>query len=859
MTDAWREWVSENPFLRHDLRRWKRRGYGWKLPLACAGLPALPVLALHGLYAFFPFLQSWFSLPQLGPVLFSLVSLVHVVAAAGFAATTFSLPREAVAGRLEFIRLLPLRSRELMVKLGLARAVLRVLPALVPLPLYLLLMAYGGVPLEDVAALYALFAAMLFAPPGFLEIHSALTVRRGTAVASPAAQGAAARNPVGFFWIIAFQGLFQLVLRTLMIPVFSAVWVRLKMALGPQLGALLPLSAVAAAARMLWQPAPFFGGVAAPFWLLSLYWAARWAARVVGYAELWSREPALQAQGAGRTAAVLPEATGRPNERRTRRALESVSGALLSITVAGYLWRPLVLTGALGDLTGSATPSGGMAALLLLLGGLGFLALFERVRADFRVEPAGLVRESAGLLVLSLERATAFLLLVSLLGGVLPWPEPAAALGLLALAAAGGLVFALGWRRVAGPVLSRPATTSLRTMAVLLLSLLWVATYAGPAAVLAYLPGRALPHLAVAWSPVYALLCLLPGLWRAPSPLPLPVSLALPALAGLLLLALSPRQAAATAEVVVERSGRDPVEAYLRRIADRWQNPLFGLAARRLARRPNGLTGRLLGALGLAIGLPFLLFAAPIIAIVSTRSGGGQTPASVWRALTHPFPVLGLTFGGVMALAAALLLLWFAIYAVGMALPQSVALENRVARQQGRLQYLLISPLEDRQVVLGILAAALADTLPSLGGMLLSSLFWVLMAVGVGAAWWWLPAWMVLALIGGNSVLLGALGAFDDWKTQAVFRRVLRVLLRVLFPMLILGLASVAMATTLRGGTPSWLRMALPRLLAALPWLLPVAAGTLAAIMLFTLPRAFRRAVAAVHACRTEEDLERAK
>jgi hypothetical protein len=836
----WHEWIADNPFLQRDLRRFRRSGYLWKMPLWTVAPPLLAVLGLHALYLR---MGGWGGI-SLGLVLLSAVSLLHVIAFASWSGAVFSLTKEAAADSLEFVRLLPLPRRELLVKIGLARAAIRLVPLLVALPVYLLLFSYGGIAPVDVAAVYALLALFLFAPPGVAEVTTALTTKQGGGnpeLAVKSSQQAATTN--GIVWMIGMQVTFQVLLRPVIGPLIWGAWSRLSSAIGPDLGRLLPLSIVAGTARAAWEPQWVFGWLLSPLLLLLPYWALRTVAHVASSAELWSREPTVQTGPQGRTTLVLDEESGRPDERRAAGRLNAVLGIGLLVLTTGLLWQSSIASGALGFLAGSSTPAGGLATLLIVCGGLGLLAALESLRsgkllrthpgrtAALRVATAGWGRWTAGVLVA--------LLLSALLGGIAPWPEPAWALGRLLLVAAATLLFASGWGLLNDqpPVEKAPPARQAVTW---VSALFWLASYLLPLTAMVR-PG--LPpafHLAAALSPIYAYLQLLPGGWRAPSPRPFAVSVALPAALGLLALLMAPRRRDAAERPASRR--KDPLEERVRAVAARWDNPALSLAVARLQRQSLGLTLRVLGATAGAFALT-LLIGVMVAAGMTARSG-----APWWTALPRPTPVAGLTAGALLGLGLSLGLLWLLAFMGATVVSAAVSTESSLGRQQRRLPYVLITPLAHRELMFGTLGSALLAAAPSMTGYALGSLFWLMFALAFGAPLWWPAAWVALASGGVAIAVHTALAGFEDWLKGRGLRYVIRAVPRAGCAVFIsIGWMVVAGVFGAQDRFPLFLQL--------LPW--GVAATVLLALA--TLPPALRRAEACVRTSRREDDLERTR
>lgn len=860
MTDLWRDWFVDNPFLKRDLRRWSRRGYGWKLPLVCAGFPALLVLFFHGLAAFgWPEWRRFLDRP-LGLLILSLLSILHAIIASTYVKTGYSLIQEATAERLEFIRLLPLGRRDLMVRLGIARGVLWLPLALLPLPIYALLLCYGVSP-DSVAGLYLIFAACLFVPPGFAEVNAALTARRGSGPQAGAVtqaqqmQAARSSGPLGAGvggWIV-IQWTIQFVLGPTLGRMIFTLWRRGAEAAGPYLGRLLPFSFMVVAGRLLWVEQPFYRWMLAPAVPFAVYWALRMLGRVVGQAEVWSREPEAYPTAFGRNLTLLSERTGRENERGTRHLIAALSGAVLCVTLAGLLWRQMALTGALGYLAGMSTPAGAVAALLVLFGFAGIVTPFERLRTRLRLaeDESPLWREAVSDTLRNLIWTGGVALLVCAFGQVSPWPEAAISFALLAAAAGAALVFAAGWREVLyrnqGDVASRELTAP-ATGGELLHTFLWMATYVAPMAVLSRQRMPDALHYLSAASPIYGFCTLLPGLWQSRNALPLEVALAIPTALGTLglLLASRSRKKVVPAARVVER--RDPIEIRLANRAAQVDNPILTLALVRIRRRPIGVAAQA------AFSFLWMQFLPLVLITLISSSIARRTGASMWELMSRP-AVGTLQWGGVAACIAGLGELLILMLGVAVSPMSAVALENVTARQQGRMHFLLISGITDRQIVTGVVGSALLASVPfalATGG---ASLTWMIAALTYGAPPWLLGVW----LWGIGVALVGSLHlsfrAFGGWKSppKEWFRRLLRWL-RVFVVWGAIWLV-ISQGRALYLWVMEVLRPVLPQVLLGLA--AAAVLGLIAGAAL--LPCRYRRALADIYACRVEDDMERAK
>ncbi|HTE20489.1 MAG TPA: hypothetical protein VK689_19150, partial [Armatimonadota bacterium] len=723
MMDLWREWITENPFLQRDLRRWSRRGYAWKIPLACVGFPALLMLGLLALFlAAPPFIRQLMDRP-FGLLLFTVVSFAHLAACATFWSAGLSLATEAATDRLSFLQLLPIGGRELVAKINVARALLRAAPAVAAAPLYVLLLSYGSVHPEDIVFFYALLAFLLFASPGVSEVSAALARAEKEDAAS------VRMKPSAGGWIVL--ALFQVGIQafsSLIKPFFMPLFRRMVAALGPEFRSLLPFHPLVAAERFLWLPQPFYQWVLPLFGLLLLCWVLRRVRSVTQAGERWDRGLHVEKPG-DEAASAAGEQGNRQRTSAARRALETLPSAVFSWTVIGLLWQPLIVNGALGSVLRQPTASGSVAALLVIPALLTVLVRFERLRGDSS-DPSGssalaLFRGACVALVTPIMRIAMIVAAASAVGGVAPSLKGAGVLAALLPLVVSAYVFALGWRAL---LVRKPGTWTLPSA--WLVGLLWLFSYALPLLVLLR---PALPqawHAVAACSPVHALLRLLPGLWPGSSPLPGQVSFLLPGVVGVLLLAVATRRGSALVPAETVPANRDPVLAYAQRQADRWSNPVFSLAVRRLLRSPTRLM--LWG-----IMAPVLLIVVPpgALWIMSLGIGAGKG-FSIVQEFARPVGKSGLLMGGVLGLVFAGILLLLPGLSCGLALMSSISTEKTEGEKQLRLPDLLISPLPDRQIVLGFLSAALLSVSPWIIAGVVASLFWSLVSLAYGTAWW---------------------------------------------------------------------------------------------------------------------------
>ena len=203
----------------------------------------------------------------------------------------------------------------------------------------------------------------------------------------------------------------------------------------------------------------------------------------------------------------------------------------------------------------------------------------------------------------------------------------------------------------------------------------------------------------------------------------------------------------------------------------------------------------------------------------------------ILQEFTRPIGSSGLLLGGVISLVFAGFLLLMPGLGCGLSLLSSISTEKTEGEKQHRLADLLISPLPDRQVVLGYLSAALLTVSPWLIAGVVASLFWSFVSLVYGAAWWWLLAelWAVLLVL--CLVLHVGLAGYTEWRRFPIVP-VLHILL-ILLP-LGAALAFVIIKTPLAATV------------AAL-------AATLV-LGLATLPLSYKRALVAVRTFRDEVD-----
>lgn len=838
-----REWLWENPFLLLTTRRRSARRWPWTTMLTSMGWTAAAWLVGYGVLASEALLGGLLAPGTEGTVLMGILVAAHATWLSVVGAKLhFSLSDEAVADRLSFLRLLPLDRRLLVARMGAARAVTRLVALLVPLPLYVLLLACGGLAPADAVAGWALLAVgLLGSTPAAEEIRAAYRSRRG--VTGDAASAYRSFAVTGY--MLTLQAWVFIVPRSsiggLLMKLARITARSLSPALGPSISSLLPLSVAAAAARMLWHPVPWFhtslvlaGPLLAAAGLLA---GARW----VRAAEYWAREAEPPVEP---PAGQLPEpAVAHAHELRQAAWLARAAGALLYLVLTGLIWQPLVRTGVLGLLVGRQTPDGALAALQCLAGGLVIAWGVAPQRGNAEDDCSGrAVREVAGgLAVVTLAAAAAALSGIGSPAGIL--------LNTLRLCATGVgvLAFGAGWRALSAqcssPLLAperRRVREGVRAT---------VAAAAGVLPLLVLLPLPPAWQLAGAWSPIGALLALLPGVWARPPVLPWIAAALLPAASGLLLrLAAGRRQPAlapATPDVggdvraatTVPRARRDVLERWVSRRAAEWDNPLLLLALARQRRHRLGLTVQLW--IGLAWGAGFL--ALPLAAMPAYAANMGMSYESWPGLLALPVEGTAVSIGALLGLGTGAVSLLILAAAFGMSVYTLVEQEIHDARLQERLGFLLISPLADQELALGALAAAATPSVATVLWCAAGFLAGTLLAVAAGA-----PAACVYSLLlalaaAAAAAVHAGLAGLARWWPAALPEPWWQGWLR--------ALGSLALGALFLGGLAAVVYVRDGRALAA-----ALLSTVITAILVRGIRFAWRRALAVVRACRCDID-----
>ncbi|MBM3459150.1 MAG: hypothetical protein FJX77_11535, partial [Armatimonadetes bacterium] len=355
------------PFFWLDFRRLLRKGALWRVLLITVALPAGAFALTAGVLTLLGGPEGRPGWPP-GPILFSVVAVFHGLGMLSLVTRLLTLHGEAAADRLDQLRLLPYTRQQLMLNLAGGRALLRLFTLAAPLPVYLLLMAYGSVALSDLVGLYFLLGLGLYGIPGRLEVTTALTSRT-LQQGQSREQGNPAVSMVAILLASSFQ-LLAPVLGRVMLQFFRGLEEAVRTVAGPDYLASLPGSLVGLCGQLVVTPLPFFGLPVHPLIPILAYSALRTVARLVDSSELWSREVQAGNGMVGVNSAVLLPETGRTDEQQRLAWLHAAQAVLLAVLLLGYLWNSTITTGTLGKLSGSATAGGALAACLVLWCGL---------------------------------------------------------------------------------------------------------------------------------------------------------------------------------------------------------------------------------------------------------------------------------------------------------------------------------------------------------------------------------------------------------------------------------------------------------------------------------------------------------
>ncbi len=847
MRQLWHQWFLDNPFLIWDLRRRLRKGYLWKVALGGVVLPSLILILSLALLQFGPeWLRASVARKE-GLALFIVLSFVHVAVAMTFSSGSMTLIAEAAADRLDFLRLTPRGRRELMLLMGLGRAVIRLVPLILPLPLYGLLLSFGKLQPEDVLGLYVLLSLFLFAPPNTLEITSALGTRHGMEAGTGKAAGgqAAAGITTGLAWPIMLQVILHLVIKPVIVPlarVFSSGW---QGAVGPDLGGWMPLALLAALARIVGSPQTFFHGHLAPFLPLLLCTALALWVRVLVGAELWSRECRVVPQGVGRVDVALAPETGRPEERRLADRVAGVNTLFAALMLAGFSW-PIIQRGALGKLVGSTTPEGSLVGLFVLFGGGYAIYAWERASRSGGVAihgPFGALRMELTDWIRGVVMGALVLGAAGLIGGVMPGARAVEILARLLAVGALAVFFGTAWQafvRRAVPDATTEGEFSNGGAWRIGGMLLWVAVYAGPLAALSLGGSKLVWHALAGWSPVYGILALVPGIWPSKAPLPLAAQLLMPLIAGGILWVLAPRSQRAPVEARPRR--QDRLERWLAARADQFDNPFVTLALTRMARKPTGFGAQV----GLSVG--FYLTVSIVLAIALLSGYSGRRGLSFTGVLFQPTPFGEMTVGALGALIGAGGGLLMLVQFWPTAIVTQVQAEHLKARTQGRIPFLYLTGISDESAVKGVIGTGMIAGAPFLIGFAITSLIWLIAAIALEAH----PAWSLFWLLGLVAAILQGLSqglrTFELWRLERKLREKFWT-----------GLTQVVSFLAWMGLIPLMVFLAMTQKVRVDHLILGYASLQLAATLyaLIRLKSTFKRAVGAVHASRHEADLER--
>ena len=757
-------WLRDNPFL-FKLGRAETRGLGLSLRLAAVvvllGGLLVGGLTLQNKYshttAFTVILHFVFQ-ASFPVVLFVVVSFVHVLLVANArTASSVVLADEARRATLPDLLMTPLRRAEMLLAMGVGPARAAGLLALAGLPVYALLGEFGGLTWQEIACFYLVLALLCYQPPAY-----AVPALSGLAPTpeSPAGQFAAVPNRRAMRRASYLGVGFPIVLGVLFFGRFlgslgggwlTHLFSALNLPLLSGFSFLIFLSWPYYAMQALGDRLPFYHTALSPlFYVLPLV-ALQWAGSALSSASALS-------------AGSVPEMHRLPLWTRAQTLVRWTARAA-GVCVLGVVWRAWVES---GDTAGLAKifavgPDWNAAGLLLLLGGFSLpnvcaraLAVPPQLQESVFRAPVRVLRRALRRSLRPLGVALGVFLFVCLLGGLSPFARPVYEVaGKVLLAGVSTVFWAVGIRR-ALPKIGKWATNGL--------------LYAVPFVALS-VPGGS---PAAAFSPVAAWVRLFaggPGLlsqfpaWRL-GPLPsFWICAAAPALAGIALMTVFPRQARQVAPVPEKSAKRAPsrnearTAALMGWITSRTDNPLFTYEMRIRTRSGRWLDWLLVAPAGFAAIVALSLIYPDVVQGFSFLSPfrffegrlGGLSAAGT----PHPFPEL-----------ASLLLTGECYF---LALRGQVIGEALITkdRQQGTWGFVLMTPLSSPQIFWGKVfgqtaAVGAAWSAAGLACLLLYAAASPLVGVGPALAAWGVGQLFVAALFVLGVSLGTALATFPQ-------------------------------------------------------------------------------------------------
>lgn len=691
-------WLRDNPFLL-KLGRAETRGLGLSLRLTAVivllGGLLLGGLTLQNKYGHtsaFNFILSFLFHASFPVVLFVVVSFVHVLLVANArTASSMVLADEARRATLPDLLMTPLRRAEMLLAMGVGPARAAGLLALAGLPVYALLGEFGGLTWREIACFYLVLALLSYQPPAY-----AVPALSGLAPTpeSPAGQFAAVPNRRAMRRASYFGVGFPIVLGVLFFGRFLGAlgggWLThlfsaLNLPLLSGFSFLIFLSWPYYAAQVLGDRLPFYHTTLSPILYVLPLIALQWAGSALSSASALS-------------AGSVPEMHRLPIWTRAQ-TLGRWTARAAGVCALGVVWRAWVESGDTAGLakTFAVGPGWDAAGLLLLLGGASLpnvcgraLAVPPQLQGPAFRAPVRVLRRAMRRSLRPLGVALGVFLFACLLGGLSPFAGPVYEMaGKIGLAGVSTVFWAVGVRR-AIPKIGKWLTNGL--------------LYAVPFAALSVpggSPAAALSPVA-AWVRLFAggpgLLSQFPG-WQL-GPLPsFWICAAVPALAGIALMTVFPRQARQAAPVPVKSAKRAPsrnevrTAALMTWITSRTDNPLFTYEMRSRTRSGRWFDFLVLAPVGFAAIVAFSLIYPDVVQSFSFLSpfrffGSGRSPAgpgapgSVWVALAS------------LLLAAQCYALAFRGQVIG---------EGLIAkdRQQGTWGFVLLTPLSVRQIFWG--------------------------------------------------------------------------------------------------------------------------------------------------------------
>ncbi len=743
MRVLWQRWVEENPFFWRELRTRRRVPIG--LPAAIRTLLfslltcGAVLIALQLLHVR---LDAW-SKPRLGALVFLALAVPHLILFRRYTSGGIALATESVAGRLDFLRLVPLSGPEFLFMLGVAGLARRILTTIVLFPAYITATIYGGISQAEVATgatLLLLYAWQTPAPigpspdgeteddehegegggEGRDKIRGEAEVPTPAHVPGAALKGAV--SAVGCLMNLAAAAILVAVLgQTLFRPLLSGVVRTSFQRAGAEWGPLFFLGLPQLLLRTLAEPQPIFGMRLPPIMAilllrpLGVWMGFRQAVRV------WRGDES-----------ELP---------RWERAVRRVHGLVACAIIVGFLL-PTLGTGPLERLSGVTGPQGVLVALMGLIGIPAAVAAATMPRPN-----PGSETDWGTCLAVWLPPQVAAVALPALLGLVVGSPPDGRYLERALLQGMAALVLATVWLARTLSVDSEEAAHPL--------DVIWSCRHLLPALLLTPLAQFEAVRWAACFSPVTLWLRVLPGTIHQGH-----VPEVAACLAGAAIIALLYATFRFRVAPVVEREGPPRVlpiprlDARVRPPLEAQDNPFL-----------NHWLRRHRDSLGVTAGIRTATVAMAVVIVACCVFAAAGSQAVSWQGglVLAPGRLSGLSRLAELILIVSCVAQVLTSLITPFALHDAVHSHERAQREAGLWTATFISGASDRDFVLGILIPKALLAATAVIGITAAHVGLLVSAIAAGVS----PLWAVagaggMVAVAGSTACVGLLG-FNGW------------------------------------------------------------------------------------------------